>query len=616
MRKIFLAASILILTTSVWAKVSISKVEPMNWWVGMNNTELQILVYGEDIATTIPEINYEGVTIESIKKVENSNYVFIYLNIDKTTQPGKFPIIFKSGKKTVAEYEYELKERNKKENIQQGFDASDVIYLIMPDRFSNGDPSNDSTKDMLEKADRSNPDGRHGGDLQGVINHLDYIAETGYTALWLNPFLENNQPKYTYHGYAISDFYKVDSRHGTNELFVNLVDEAHNKEVKVIMDMIFNHCGGGHYFNQDLPSQDWIHQHDEFTRSNFRAPAVADPYASEADKTKMLTGWFDTNMPDLNQNNPLLATYLIQNSIWWVEYSGIDGIRVDTQPYPYKEFMANWAKAVMAEYPDFNIVGEAWLQKIPITAYFQKDNNNRDGYNSNMPAVTDFPMYFALVAALNENEGWSEGMARLYYILAQDFSYPDPNNLLIFPDNHDLNRYYESMGKDIRKYKMGLAFLLTTRGIPQIYYGTEILMDGQEHQGHGFIRKDFPGGWEGDTTNSFTVEGRTKEQDEAYKFLSNLLNWRKNNDVIHEGDLVHFLPEDGVYVLFRFNESKTVMIILNNNDSDDKELKTNRFTEVINDFTKGKDIITNTEIQDISTINIPAKSAMIIELSK
>jgi glycosidase len=580
----------------------------------MQNTELQILVYGTDISTTIPAINYEGVTINKIKKVENPNYLFIYIDIDKTTQPGKFPILFKSKKRTVVKYEYELKARNSKPSIHQGFDASDVIYLLMPDRFSNGDLTNDSTDDTAEKADRSNPNGRHGGDLQGVINHLDYISETGFTALWLNPFLENNQDAFSYHGYAISDFYKVDPRHGTNELFVDLVDQAHSKNLKIIMDMIFNHCGIAHWLIKDLPSSDWIHQHENFTRSNFRAPTVTDPYASDYDKEKMLTGWFDSNMPDLNQKNPLLATYLIQNSIWWVEYAGLDGIRVDTQPYPYKEFMADWCKAIMTEYPGFNIVGEAWLQKIPITAYFQKDNNNKDGYNSFMPSVTDFPMYNAISAAFNENEGWSEGLAKLYYILAQDFVYNDPSHLLIFPDNHDLNRYYENMGKDLRKYKMGLAFLLTTRGIPQIYYGTEILMDGKEHEGHGFIRKDFPGGWPNDTVNAFMASGRTAEQNEAYDFLSNLLNWRKNNEVIQTGKLKHFLPEDGIYVMFRFTQEKAVMVILNNNENEDKELNTERYSELLNQYTSGKDIISHKEIQDLSTLKVAAKSAMIIEL--
>jgi glycosidase len=614
MRKLYLALTLIFVATSIWAKVSISKVEPMNWWVGMQNPELQILVYGNEIATTIPEISYEGVTIKEVKKVENPNYLFIYVTVAGNTKPGKFPISFKLGKKIVANYEYELKERDSNKALHKGFDASDVIYLVMPDRFSNGDPSNDNATDMLEKADRSNPNGRHGGDLQGVINHLDFITETGYTSLWLNPFLENNQPAFSYHGYAISDFYKVDSRHGSNELFASLVKQAHEKELKVIMDMIFNHCGSGHWFFKDLPSKDWIHQHDNYFRSNFRGSVVSDPYASDADKNKMLTGWFDINMPDLNQKNTILATYLIQNTIWWIEFSGLDGIRVDTQPYPYKEFMSNWSKAVMTEYPEFNIVGEAWLQEIPITAYFQKDNKNRDGYNSHMPAVTDFPLHFAIASAFNEKEGWNEGLARLYTVLAQDFAYNDPNNLVIFPDNHDLNRYYETMGKDIRKYKMGLAYTLTTRGIPQIYYGTEIIMDGKEQDGHGFIRKDFPGGWASDTLNAFTAEGRTTEQNEAYNFLSTLLNWRKNNEIVAKGKLKHFLPEDGVYVLFRYTEKGAVMLILNNNETDDKELNTDRFSEVMKSYSSGKEIITNQEISDLSTIKIQAKSAMVIEL--
>ncbi len=614
--KAFLTIYFIAIAITLSAKVSINKVEPMNWWVGMQNSELQILVYGNKISTTTPEIKYKGVAIKKVEKVENPNYLFIYVNIDKETKPGEFQIFFKKEGRTVAEHGYELKARNTKKNIHQGFDASDVIYLLMPDRFSNGNVKNDNIEGMHEKADRNNPNGRHGGDLQGVINHIDYIASTGFTALWMNPFLENNQEAFSYHGYAISDFYKTDPRHGTNELFVNLVDQAHKKGIKIIMDMIFNHCGSGHWFYKDLPSHDWIHQHDDFTRSNFRASTVTDPYASEYDKDKMLTGWFDENMPDLNQKNPMLATYLIQNSIWWIEYAGIDGIRVDTQPYPDKDFMAKWSKTIMEQYPTFNIVGEAWLQKIPISAYFQKSNTNNDGYNSNIPVITDFSMYNAISNAFNENEGWAEGMARLYYVLAQDFAYPDPNNLLIFADNHDLNRYYETMGKDIKKYKMGLSYLLTTRGIPQIYYGTEILMDGKEHEGHGFIRKDFPGGWQGDSTNAFLQEGRTKEQDDAYNYLSDLLNWRKGNQTIHTGKLLHFLPHNGIYVFFRYTDNNAVMIILNNNNKEDAELKTDRFTEIMKNYKSGKDIITNKELKNLSTITIPAKSAMIIELSK
>jgi glycosidase len=469
---------------------------------------------------------------------------------------------------------------------------------------------------MLEKANRSNPDGRHGGDLQGVINHLDYIANTGFTTIWMNPFLENNQSAYSYHGYAISDFYRVDPRMGTNKLFAHLVNQAHQKGLKIIMDMIFNHCGINHWFIKDLPSQDWINQHKEFTRSNFRGSVITDPHASSYDRNIMLTGWFDKNMPDLNQNNPILATYLIQNTIWWIEFSGINGIRVDTQPYPFKEFMAKWAQSVTAEYPDFNIVGETWLQKISVTAYFQKGTRNIDGYNSYIPSVTDFPMYYAISSAFNENEGWTSGMAKLYYVLAQDFVYANPDKLLVFADNHDLNRYFETMGKDINKYKMGLTFLLTVRGIPQIYYGTEILMTGQEHMGHGYIRKDFPGGWATDTVNAFLPSGRTTEQNEAYNFLSNLLKWRKTCNVIHSGKLKHFLPQDGIYVYFRYDENSAVMVILNNNNSEAKTINTNRFSEILKNYNTGVEIITNAKIKNLSEIKIPAKSAMIIELNK
>lgn len=614
MRKLFALFTFLTLAILVHGTVNLQRVEPMNWWVGMKNPNLQLLVYGNNIASTNPEFEYPGVTLNQVIKIENLNYLFLDITLAPDTKPGTFNIQFKHGEKIEATYNYELKARNTKANIHQGFDASDVIYLLMPDRFSNGNPDNDSTDDTAEKANRKNPDGRHGGDLQGVINHLDYIAQTGFTAVWINPFLENDQAKYSYHGYAISNFYKVDPRHGTNNLFVDLVDKAHNKDLKIIMDMVFNHCGTGHWFIKDLPMPNWIHQHEKFTQSNFRAPVISDPYASDYDRNKMLTGWFDTNMPDLNQQNPLLATYLIQNTIWWIEFSGIDGIRVDTQPYPYKEFMAKWCKAVMNEYPGFNIVGEAWLQKIPITAYFQKDAPNNDGYNSYMPAVTDFPMYNAISKAYNQDEGWDTGLAQLYYVLAQDFAYAHPDNLLIFPDNHDLGRYFDAMGNDIRKFKMGLAFLLTTRGIPQIYYGTEILMSSQDKFGHGYLRRDFPGGWAKDTRNAFTAAGRTENENEAYNFISNLLNWRKNNAVIHSGKLKHFLPEDGIYVMFRYTDNDAVMLILNNNNTDKKTLKTARFNEILKNYNRGTEIITGTEIQDLSTLKIPAKSAMIIDL--
>jgi len=355
---------------------------------------------------------------------------------------------------------------------------------------------------------------------KGISNHLDDIAEMGFTAIWLNPVLENNNQKYSYHGYAITDFYKVDPRFGTNADYLELVEDCHAYDLRVIMDMVFNHCGHGHWWMENLPSEDWIHQWPEFTRSNYRAPVNSDPYASRYDKKKMQKGWFDTNMPDLNQENKFLANYLIQNSIWWVEYVGLDGIRMDTYPYSDQEFMQRWVKRMKLEYPEFNIVGEAWLQKEAITAYYAGSENERFGYNSHLPSVTDFPLHYAVEKAVNESETWTNGMARLYYIFAQDFLYDNPYTNVIFPDNHDLSRYYSVMGNDLDKYKMGLAFYYTTRGIPMVYYGTEILMTGEEHLGHGYIRQDFPGGWAGDEINAFTGEGLNADQLEAQRYVN------------------------------------------------------------------------------------------------
>jgi glycosidase len=597
-------------------EISIERVEPPFWWVEMHNTDLQIMIYGSDIALYEPEINYDGIELLDVVLVENPNYLFLNIEMSSNVIAGTFEIDFKRNGEMIKSIPYELKERKEGSASRNGFDKSDVIYLLMPDRFSNGNTENDNMEGMLETVDRSNPSGRHGGDIQGVLNHLDFIDNLGFSALWINPLLENNNPQYSYHGYAITDFYKIDPRYGSNEDYYNLVDACHQKGIKVINDMIFNHCSIHHWFIKDLPDETWIHQYPEFTKSNFRAPTLVDPHASDFDKTKMLTGWFDVHMADLDQRNELLAHYLIQNTIWWIEVSGIDGIRVDTQPYPYKEFISQWAKAVFDEYPNFNIVGEAWLQKESFTAYFQKSANNADGYNSNIPSVTDFPLRNAIVAAFNENDGWVEGLLRLYYVLAQDFLYIAPEENLIFCDNHDLSRFYSTQGEDIDKWKMGMAFLLTTRGIPMIYYGSEILMSGEEHMGHGFIRQDFPGGWKGDTKNAFIKEGRTDQQNDAYNFLYKLLQWRKSKDVIHYGQLKHYIPEDNVYVYFRYNEQEQVMVIFNNSKNEVKALDTERFKESFVGFNYAKNVLTNEIVKYTDVITLSPKSVTVLELIK
>ncbi|MBM3436647.1 MAG: alpha-amlyase, partial [Bacteroidetes bacterium] len=421
---------------------------------------------------------------------------------------------------------------------------------------------------------------------------------------------------YSYHGYAITDFYRIDPRFGTNEDYLLLVNECENRGIKMIMDMVFNHCSIYHWMMQDLPATDWLHSHDEFFRSNFRASVIPDPYASAFDKNKMLTGWFDTHMADLNQENEILATYLIQNSIWWIEYSGIDGVRIDTQPYADKKFMTQWSNAVFSEYPKFNVVGEAWIQQEAITAYFQKDASNRDEYNSGIPSVTDFPMYYAVNKAFNEKDGWTEGLLSLYYVLAQDFLYSHPDNNLIFADNHDLDRFATRVNSNLKKWKMGMGFLLTTRGIPCIYYGSEILMTGQESKGHGFIRQDFPGGWNGDLTNSFVSTGRTKEQNDAFHFLKTLLNWRKNSKLIQNGKLKHFIPEDETYVYFRYTENECLMVAMNNSNNEMKALKTARFDECMKNYKYAKNIITGEVINYLNAFTLAPKSILILELKK
>ncbi|MBE9484003.1 MAG: glycoside hydrolase family 13 protein [Bacteroidetes bacterium] len=614
MMKLFkIILPMLLISVYTWAQET-PKVEPPFWWTGMKVTELQLIVHAEGVAYTAPRIVYPGVQLTGVSKTGNPDYLFLDLRIGEDAEPGKFRIDFDRDEDIRYTYEYELKERENHSAERSGFGPEDVILLAMPDRFSNGDPANDDMPGMLEKADRNNRDGRHGGDLKGVSDHLDYIAEMGFTAIWLNPVLENNNPNYSYHGYAITDFYKVDPRFGTNADYVQFIGDCHDLGIRVIMDMVFNHCGHGHWWVESLPSEDWVHQWPEFTRSNFRAPVNSDPHAAEFDKIKMHSGWFDTNMPDLNQENEFLANYLIQNSIWWVEFAGLDGIRMDTYPYSDQAFMARWMKRMKLEYPNFNIVGEAWLQKEAITAYYSGSESERFGYNSHLPSVTDFPLHYSVDKAFHESESWTEGMARLYYVLSQDFLYDNPYYNVIFPDNHDMSRYYTVMGEDLNKYKMGLVFFYTTRGIPMVYYGTEILMCGEEHRGHGHIREDFPGGWEGDDVNAFSGAGLNENQLEAQQFVKQLQNWRRNASVAHDGKLIHFIPEAGVYVYFRINENETLMVVMNNNYQSVNMPALDRFDECIKGRRQAFEVIGQLNIADISAISIPPKSALILEL--
>ena len=561
--------------------------EPAFWWSGMKNPELQLMVYGENIASFRPSVSYPGVKLKSSVALESPNYLLVYLDVENA-QPGTFDITFTKDKKQI-KMPYELKARKKDACKIKGFDSSDVLYLIMPDRFANGDPSNDNlVMKTAYKTDRNDPSARHGGDLAGIEKHLDYIEDLGVTAIWLNPVLENDMQGGSYHGYATTNYYRVDPRFGTNEDYVRLIDKTHAKGMRVVMDMIFNHCGSDHIWMKDVPSKDWFNNLDKYVETSHVKEVYFDPYASEYDTKRMVDGWFVPSMPDLNQRNPHVATYLIQNSIWWIEYSGVDGIRQDTYPYADYKMMVDWCNAIYREYPDYNIVGEAWMNQTMGTAFWQKDSKLNERGNTMLKSVMDFRLMGLSHSAFFGDAG---GMQALYEHLAYDYAYADIYNVLRFLDNHDTDRFLPAMPEKLDAFKQGIAFMLTIPGIPQFYYGTELLMNGTKQKGDGYIRLDVPGGWPGDAVNQFEASGRTDIQNEAWNYMQKLLKWRKGNEVIAKGKMKHFVPQNGVYVYARNLNGKQVVVIMNGN-AKESVLPLDRYDEILKGYTSGKDVIT------------------------
>jgi glycosidase len=609
---------LLTLGSSLYAQ-KIDRIEPPNWWVGMENNQLELLIYGKDISQYTPSVENKNIQILGIKKTENSNYLFLNLDLSKAVI-GKFNINFsKKGKRNNFSVAYELKKRIKDSKLKEGFNSSDVIYLITPDRFANGDITNDIVKTMKEKTiNRKDDYGRHGGDIKGIKDHLDYINEMGFTAIWPTPLLTNDMKSNSYHGYAMTDFYQVDPRFGTLEDYKDLSKSAKNKGIKLIMDQVENHIGIEHWWMKDLPAKDWVNYQENFennketTYSNHRRTTNQDLYASRTDKERMSNGWFASSMPDLNQRNPLLAKYLIQNSIWWIETLDLGGIRQDTYPYSDKQFMADWAGAIMKEYPNFSIVGEEWSTNPLLVGYWQKGAKNKDGYQSNLTSTMDFPMQKAIVDGLNEDETWGTGLVKIYEGLANDFSYSDPKNIMIFPDNHDMSRIYTQLGEDVTKTKMALGYLLALPRISQIYYGTEVLISDAAKPGdHGLIRTDFPGGWKDDKVNGFTGEGLKADQAEMQLFLKKVLNYRKNSEAIHSGKTIHFAPQNGVYVLFRINNDEMVAVILNKKEQP-ISLNLNRFEEVGLTGKSVKNIISNETFTWENSLKLNKKGVVIL----
>ncbi len=614
MRKsLFLSVACLLLVLSVSAQIpALERVEPMFWWVGMKNPNLQLIVHGNDIASRKVELNYPGVQLVSVHKVENPNYLFVDLRIFSGAVPGTFPIKFtKAGEKPLT-YQYALKKRSLSANQAQGVTNKDLIYLIMPDRFSNGDTKNDSVAGMREQGiNRAKMFSRHGGDIQGVMDHLDYLKDLGVTAIWLTPAIENDEPSASYHGYAVTDHYKIDPRYGTNALYKEFVEKCHKMGMKVVMDLVHNHAGTEGYTIQDMPMKSWVHQWPKYTTSNFRDAAVMDPHASPADKKKMLDGWFDHRMADMNENNPYVQNFLTQNHIWWVEYSGVDGFRLDTYPYNDPQYMSDWAVKVKAEFPHLSIFGETLVWSAANQAFFTEGNTVNRGFDTHLPGVTDGVWKEAVYEALNGKEGWTDGVNRLYSVMAQDFLYKDATKNTIFLDNHDMSRFLSVVGEDITKYKSGMAMLMTMRGVPQMYYGDEILMKNFSNP-DGLVREDFPGGWPGDKDNKFSAKGRSDKENDAFNYVRTLANYRKHTTALQTGKMMQYIPEEGVYVYFRYDAQKTVMVVYNSREKE-QTISTARYSERINGAQKALNVVSNETI-DLSKLTLPAKATLVLEL--
>lgn len=623
MRRLFSVVMLLAVAMSATAakpKFEIKHVEPLSWWVGMA-TPLQIMVNGEGVSaydvTILPE--KQGVEVTKVHKADSPNYIFVDVAIAKDAKADVYRLCFSDGKRKYEyEYEYVIAERRADSKYRESFTNADLVYLIMPDRFANGNPENDSTDDTAEKAQRSHPGRRHGGDLEGMMAHLDYIADLGATAIWSTPLLLDNENGASYHGYSCSDYYLIDPRFGSNELFKEYVEECHKRDLKVIMDIVPNHSSTTHWWYADQPFADWTHQWDKYTQSNWTFSTNMDFNASKSDLYQMESGWFDRSMADMNLDNPYLLHYFKQWAVWWVEYADLDGFRVDTYPYNEKVPMSEWCKAVMAEYPNFNIVGEVWTSSIPQLAYWQGDNANKDGFNSNLKSIMDFPLHDAMRAAMTEagsNVAWGQGMTRVYDVLSHDFVYHDLSNMMIMAANHDTDRIGDVCEGDSRKMKIVHTLLATLRGMPQILYGDELMFRSTDRsKGHPTLRVDFPGGWDGDAQNLFDKAQHSGAQKDVYDYTRAIMNWRKTKDVIHSGKTMHFIDRDNTYAYFRYDDNDVVFVYINNTDSV-REIPWARYAEIAEGLTEGRDVITG-EMVTMSGAKVAPMSALVVEFQR
>lgn len=607
----------LMIIPAVAQTASIQRIDPANWWIGMKHNTIQLLVYGKNLSKASASVRYPGVKVGKVTPMENPNFVTVDLTISPNTKPGTFPIRFQVGQQQLS-FNYRIANRHDPAKRALGLTSADLVYLIMPDRFSNGDPSNDKFPDMADpNADRTNPFYRHGGDLQGVVNHLDYFKELGVTALWLNPVIENDQPltneggtmRSAYHGYGFTDHYRIDRRLGGNEAYKKLVQEAHKRGIKIIQDAVYNHVGANHWFLKDMPSKNWLNQWPKYTNTSYKDQPLLDPYASVLDRKVTSNGWFVPFLPDLNQTNPVVANYLIQHAIWTVEEFGIDAWRIDTYIYNDLPFMNRCNQALLDEFPNIHLFGESWVGNVPNQAYFTR-NNIESKFKCNLPGGMDFQVYNALNETLKQNNP-----ELVYGVLAQDYLYKDATRNLVFMDNHDTDRFFSVIGEDIDKFKMGVIFTLTTRGIPQLYYGTEFLTKNFKNPSDAEVRKDFPGGFPGDKDNKFTADGRNKTENEIFNFTKKLANYRLNTPALQTGKLTQFLPQNGIYAYTRHNGTQTVMVLMNFR-TEEIAVDTERFAERMAGFSSARNVLTDEIISGLSLVKVPAKTALVLELRK
>jgi glycosidase len=621
MTRLFAVSALLISTFVTLAQSSIKRVDPPNWWVGMKNPKVQLLLYGPGAGNLTYTINYPGVTLAKTNKVENISYVFLDLIIAKTAKAGVVKIVGTGGGKTITQA-FELKAR-KSERIAGSVTSADLIYLIMPDRFANGDPTNDKFNNMLDtEADPKIPYLRHGGDLKGIMDHLDYLQELGVTSLWMTPVIENDelqkkeghgQMQAGYHGYHFTDHYAIDRRFGGNEAYIKLSKALHQRGMKLVQDAVYNHVSDDHWFYKDRPMKDWFNNWPSYTNSSHKEQPLFDPHSAAVDRDKMLDGWFTPFLPDLNQRNPYLANYLIQHAIWSTEMFNVDAWRIDTYKYNDQPFMNRCNEALLDEYPGMLLFGESVASNPLNMSYFVKSKVDFP-FRSNLPSTNDFPLNYAFNDALRQNYGWDEGVNRIYNVLSQDAVFADPMRLVTQIDNHDMDRFLSTVGEDFDKFKMGITWLLTTRGIPSWYYGTEIMMKNYRNPSDAEVRKDFPGGWPGDTENKFTKEGRADKENEAFEYVKKLAQYRKNTPALHSGKLTQYLPQDGVYVYFRSDKTKTIMIATNSSDKE-KSPDMSRFSEMIKGVGSGKNVMTG-ELYDLTRMTLAPKSVVVVELGK